>query len=75
MPLYEYRCVDCQQESELLIRGEEKPVCPKCQSERLEKLLSAPVAHGTSSRSLPVAGQAGGCGKHVCSSGCMHGGH
>ncbi len=40
MPLYEYVCVQCGREFELLIRGTEKPVCPGCASDRLEKRIS-----------------------------------
>jgi DNA-directed RNA polymerase subunit RPC12/RpoP len=32
MPLYEYSCQKCSYKIELLIRGDEKPVCPHCQS-------------------------------------------
>lgn len=45
MPLYEYLCRDCEKPSELLIRGDESPVCPECGGERLMKLLSVPAAH------------------------------
>ncbi|MCA9105107.1 MAG: zinc ribbon domain-containing protein [Pirellulaceae bacterium] len=75
MPLYEYRCQDCQRECELLIRGSEQPVCPSCQSKRLEKQLSVPAAPSMSERSLPIASEGGGCGKPQCASGCMFGGH
>ena len=30
MPLYEYSCQKCSRKIELLIRGDEKPVCPQC---------------------------------------------
>lgn len=32
LPLYEYSCHTCSQKIELLIRGDEKPKCPDCQS-------------------------------------------
>ncbi len=41
MPLFEYVCVQCGREFEVLVRGTEKPACPGCGSERLEKRLSA----------------------------------
>lgn len=44
MPLFEYRCDDCQHDFEVLVRAGEKPECPTCHSRKLEKLLSAPVA-------------------------------
>lgn len=70
MPLYEFVCGDCQKEQELLVRGEEKPVCESCGSMRLTKLLSAPVAHSHSAAGGARSAPSGGCG-----SGCAcHGG-
>jgi len=43
MPLYEYRCLDCQKRSTVLLLSltNQKPVaCTHCQSSRLERLLS-----------------------------------
>ena len=45
MPLYEYSCQKCSRKIELLIRGDEKPVCPHCQSTKLTKLLSVVSGH------------------------------
>jgi len=56
MPLYEYACKRCHNEFELLVRGAEKPACPHCGDERLEKLLSVPAAHTAGAHSLPVCG-------------------
>lgn len=46
MPIYDYRCNDCDKTFELLIRSSSVPVCPACGSQQLEKLLSSPVALG-----------------------------
>lgn len=40
MPLYEYRCADCQHDFELLVREQTVLACPSCQSTHLEKQLS-----------------------------------
>jgi putative FmdB family regulatory protein len=48
MPLYDYRCPACTQAFELLVRSSTVPTCPHCGSTALERLLSAPVAPGTS---------------------------
>ena len=43
MPLYEYRCEECSQVSEVLQRlgeGAEGLSCPACGSERLDRKLS-----------------------------------
>jgi putative FmdB family regulatory protein len=62
MPLYEYVCRECQEESELLVRSsEEQPPCPNCGSLQLERQLSLPVAHGASSPERePPRGPCGG---------------
>ncbi len=79
MPLYEYQCEDCQAEVELLIRGSERPKCPKCESQKMHKLLSAPAAHMASTNGVPFGGMpmsngGGGCGKPQCGQGrCMGG--
>jgi putative FmdB family regulatory protein len=69
MPLYEFVCQKCEREQELLVRGEEVPVCESCGSDRLTKLLSAPVAHSTgtsggSAKSFPTGGCGAGCACH-----------
>lgn len=43
MPLYEYRCLDCQKRSTLLVLSLTNPTppsCTHCRSLRLERLLS-----------------------------------
>ncbi|MDX1945643.1 MAG: zinc ribbon domain-containing protein [Pirellulaceae bacterium] len=73
MPLYEYNCLDCREQVELLIRGQEEPRCPECEGTRLEKLLSAPAAH-MGGHELPVCQPmpAGGCGLPQCGmGGCL----
>jgi len=54
MPLYEYVCSDCQTQSELLVMGGEKPVCPSCQGKKMERLFSLPAR--------PVMAPSGGGG-------------
>ncbi len=54
MPLFEFRCEDCQSEIELLISRHAKAVCPKCKSTRMRKLLSTVSAGGVSKSSLSM---------------------
>jgi putative FmdB family regulatory protein len=77
MPIYEYVCRKCHHEFETLVRGDEKPNCPKCGDKKLDKLLSVPAAHtaGSSSR-LPCGdacgvdrGAAPPCGMGQCGMG------
>jgi putative FmdB family regulatory protein len=44
MPIYEYRCHDCRRRVNLFFRSfsaiEEEPICPRCGSKRLTRLIS-----------------------------------
>jgi len=75
MPLYEYRCDDCKNEAELLVKNlESKPECPKCGSKSMSKLLSvigAPVIGDSQSRVARSEGET--CGRSQCARGCMFG--
>jgi putative FmdB family regulatory protein len=44
MPIYEYRCIDCDHELEKLQRMSDEPLshCPKCGAATLRRLVSAP---------------------------------
>jgi putative FmdB family regulatory protein len=70
MPLYEYNCLDCEREFELLVRGSDQPHCPQCDGTRLAKLLSAPAAH-TAGNSFPLSQPmpSAGCGRPQCGMG------
>ncbi|MFQ5875370.1 MAG: zinc ribbon domain-containing protein [Dehalococcoidia bacterium] len=51
MPIYEYRCQNCGEKFEKLVRsinGAEQVVCPGCQSESVERRLSAFATVGSS---------------------------
>jgi len=51
MPLYEYTCRKCSKRFETLVFGTEKPACPKCHSNDLEKLFSAFAVSGAERKS------------------------
>ena len=62
MPLFKYSCEKCHEESEILIRAEESPVCPHCGSKKLSKQLSAFSAQVAHRKQVPSAGcSASGC--------------
>ncbi|HIE95575.1 MAG TPA: zinc ribbon domain-containing protein [Planctomycetes bacterium] len=55
MPLFEFVCEDCQSEFELLVAHREKAHCPKCDSNRLEKLMSTSAGRVASGGALPIS--------------------
>jgi putative FmdB family regulatory protein len=61
MPIYDYRCSDCGNTFETLVKKDTVPACPKCKSSHLEKLLSIPSPPVTHSAPEPAC-QPGGCG-------------
>jgi putative FmdB family regulatory protein len=81
MPLYEYRCSDCQTSFEKLrpMRDADKPSdCPKCHGQANKRLISAfaAVSRGSDGSSRMVAsshasGGCGSCGGGSCAS-CHH---
>ena len=60
MPIFEYKCKECDHEFEALVYGKEKADCPKCRSSKLEPKLSvfAVSSKGTS----PSPGAPSACG-------------
>jgi putative FmdB family regulatory protein len=54
MPIYEYRCRNCDVTFEVLVRAGTTVTCPHCGSSSLDKLISAPFVS-----SGQVARQAG----------------
>ncbi|HEY7529513.1 MAG TPA: zinc ribbon domain-containing protein [Gemmatimonadota bacterium] len=69
MPIYEYRCAGCGADFDQLVRADDTPACPWCESEDLERKLSVSSLGSrreAASTSLPLAKGAGGC----CGGGC-----
>ena len=67
MPLYEYRCDDCQQTFEALVRAgqADEAGCPTCGTSEVRRLLSV--------FSAPRSGARGGDGAAAPSGGCCGG--
>jgi putative FmdB family regulatory protein len=74
MPIYEYRCEDCDRRFELLTSFAERDrpqACPSCESTETRVLVSSFAALGGEFEStLPVAASGGGCCGGSC--GCSH---
>jgi putative FmdB family regulatory protein len=78
MPIYDYRCTDCDERyDELVRRAEDVVTCPSCGSERSERLLSVfagmgsagtPAATPDYSRVARMPRSGGGC----CGGACGH---
>lgn len=69
MPLYEYRCADCQKRFEILQRmgdGADGVRCPSCGAERVERQLST-FAAGSGGGAAGAAEAA--CSRPGCGSG------
>ncbi|MFH0823099.1 MAG: zinc ribbon domain-containing protein [Pseudomonadota bacterium] len=75
MPIYEYKCSNCGQESELLVgigRNSDELVCASCGGTGLEKIMSAPAVSPYNS----IIGHSSGstcCGGTPSNKGCVPG--
>lgn len=64
MPLYEYICKECSHHFELIVHASTIPACPKCETNNLDKQLSAFAVSGGGDGSIGYAdpGDCGSCG-------------
>ncbi|MBN1979101.1 MAG: zinc ribbon domain-containing protein [Anaerolineae bacterium] len=72
MPIYEYRCRDCGETFEVLVRAGTDVACPHCGSASWDKLLSAPfVSSGQTARQAghTCCGRENRCATPPCSEG------
>ena len=75
MPIYEFHCNDCQQDSELLVRSThwQGTACPQCGSVKLEKKLSvfaSSVVGGSGGEGAVCTTKPSSCG--LCGTGKAH---
>ncbi|HSQ86234.1 MAG TPA: zinc ribbon domain-containing protein [Desulfobacterales bacterium] len=71
MPIYEFKCLKCEEFIELLVMNKDEEIelkCPKCKCEDLERILSSTsynMADG-SGKSQGVKSQTRTCGSGSC---------
>ena len=74
MPIYDYKCQDCGEISEIFLQGVDNAksiACPVCGSEMMEKLFSASYLLQTETRApgKTCCGKAERCETPPCSTG------
>lgn len=72
MPIYEYRCQECAETFEVLVRMGTAVACPNCGSSSVDKLLSVPfVSSGQTERQAghTCCGREERCAAPPCSEG------
>jgi putative FmdB family regulatory protein len=66
MPIYEYKCTDCGEKFEKLVRtsNADDVACPKCGEKHLQQEFSTFAAHANSGKSsnVPMCPSGGPCG-------------
>jgi putative FmdB family regulatory protein len=76
MPIYEYRCSDCERSVEVLVRAghDEGAECPRCHGSRLTREMSVFAARGVESNGAAQSAVAsalnGRMGGGCCGGGC-----
>ncbi len=75
MPIYEYRCLDCDRPFETLIRpGRDTAACPICCGANLSRELSVFASHSSSNGASEAACHTPANGARGCSGGGRCGG-
>ena len=70
MPLYEYHCLKCSEDFELLIFGDQVPRCPHCGAKKLQQQISASAGHIRSGAAQHCPGPSDACGLTTACRGC-----
>ncbi|MBF0451586.1 MAG: zinc ribbon domain-containing protein [Candidatus Magnetomorum sp.] len=68
MPIYEFHCKQCDKDFELLMFRNEKPFCPDCQTNDVQRLLSTCGFFSKGNGGQTVSSSAGTSSCASCSS-------
>jgi len=63
MPIYEYRCEECNERFQVFVRSPSRPAkltCPKCKSDRVKKAVSLLGVSAATTSSMSAASCAPG---------------
>lgn len=74
MPIYEYKCLECDNKFEALrsMNQADKPIgCENCNGRQIKRVLSTFNSHGESRSASHSSGGCGSCGGGSCGS-CGH---
>jgi len=69
MPIYEFKCLDCEKYIELLIMNSDEEIelkCPDCNSQELERVLSTTSYSMGSGKGQKVSAQTKSCSAGSC---------
>ncbi|MCK4485196.1 MAG: zinc ribbon domain-containing protein [Desulfobacterales bacterium] len=71
MPIFEYHCIKCDRDFEVLVLGNQKITCPTCNGKKVKKLLSS-FSHKSDGEFSSSKGSAcSSCSATNCST-CSH---
>jgi len=69
MPIYEYHCTECDHEFEKLVfRTSEEIVCPKCDSRKVSRMMSACAFSVGGKFTSTASSSCSSCSSSSCSS-------
>jgi putative FmdB family regulatory protein len=76
MPIYEYRCIDCDRTFEALVRaGHDDAQCPSCNGDHLSREMSVFASRSNGDGAAAIAGAiAANGGSKMSGGGCCGGG-
>jgi putative FmdB family regulatory protein len=76
MPIFEYRCSDCEREFEAFVTADRTPECPACRGANLVKQMSSPgmvgASNGGARAATPMTGGCGAGGAHCACRATQH---